>query len=82
MNIDEVMKKGITKIRLTKWANPDAYIELKRLPNGGYGYWTELHDELGKKALGDDEFEKVKIATLTELKEDDWIEYIPTKTGN
>jgi len=76
VNIQEVMKKGLTKIRLNKWANPDAHIELNKTEDGKYTPWTLLHDDWGKIALGEDEFKKIQYMPLWELDgEEEWVEY-------
>lgn len=77
MNLSQVMAKGITKIRKEKWANPDAYIELYK-DTFGYGPWGTLHDEWGRRALGDKEYREIrKILLLTVQGDEDWVEYKP-----
>lgn len=75
MDLKEIQRKGITKIRLEKWINPDAHIVLFR-DERGYGPWTTLVDDWGKKALGEAEFKKVeKMLIWKAVIGDDWVEY-------
>jgi len=74
MHLKEVMERGITKIRKAKWANPDAHIELYK-DKRGYGPWGTLHDEWGKIALGEEEFDKIKKILMIGLDDEDWEEY-------
>jgi hypothetical protein len=78
MNLKEVKAKGITKIRLAKWANPDAYIELCKLPNGKYGPWTTLHDSWGERVFTKEEYDGIKKTLIWQIGDnEDWQEYIP-----
>jgi len=75
MNLKEIQEKGITKIRLEKWANPDAYIELHK-DEKGYGPWTTLHDSWGEVAMTKEEFDGIKKMLIWDaVTGDDWVEY-------
>ena len=74
MHLKEIMAKDITKIRKSKWADPNAYIELYK-GELGYGPWGTLHDNLGEIALGKEEFKKVRKILMLGLNDEDWEEY-------
>jgi len=77
MNLQEIQAQGITKVRLEKWANPDAYIELYR-DEKGYGPWTTLYDEWGRHAFTEEEFRKLsKMLIWDAVTGEDWVEYKP-----
>jgi len=74
VNIQEIQQKGIIKIRLNKWVNPDAHIELYK-DGKGYGPWATLHDDWGKRAFTEEEYNKLKKVLIWELEGEDWDEY-------
>ena len=73
MTIKEIMGKGITKIRLPVWVNPNAHLKLDKFEDGTYGPWAHLFDEWGQRALG------LEIGSqevlIYELKETNWEEF-------
>jgi len=83
VNIKEIQQKGITKIRLNKWANPDAHITLYKTDDGHYGPWATLSSVwlrahafgCDKRAFTEEEYNKLKKVLIWELEGEDWIEY-------
>lgn len=52
MTISEALDKGIKRLRLPVWENPEAYIRLT-LCDGGRTVWTSLYSRREQIAIGE-----------------------------
>jgi hypothetical protein len=80
MKIKEAMEKGLTKLRLPHWANPDAHIELYK-DERGYGPWATLVDSWGERAFTKEEYDKLKKILIVFDTDDRWVPYESTQTS-
>jgi hypothetical protein len=71
MTIDEALSRGIKRIKLSVWSNPNAYLRISSL-------WRTLFDDIGQRALGipvgSQSFLKFKMGNGN-----DWEEYFGEK---
>lgn len=73
VTITEAMSNGVLRVRLNQWANPNAYLLLPLLPDGGHGPWTELYDPPSQGVLGiRPGSQRILSFTMTNS---DWVEY-------
>lgn len=71
ISINEAMRRGLTKLRLDKWSNPQDHIELQKLDAGNYGPWVKLWSPTAA-VCGYPNPQKLIITMLGDLDDPSW----------
>lgn len=45
MTLKQALRQRVPRIRMERWANPNAYLRLPLLSDGMHGAWAELYDD-------------------------------------
>ena len=53
MTLAEAAKAEIARVRLTQWANADAYLKIDLFPGGMCGPWAHLYERKTQEAIGE-----------------------------
>lgn len=78
MTIHDAIERGISKLRLAQWVNPQAHIEFDIVQTGdkvGHGPWVRLHDSCSHAALKMTDPQTYLWTYLIGDDKEDWQEY-------
>ena len=67
ISIQEATKQGIKRLRDPRWVNPEAYIRIGIIENGGrrfHGPWGSLYDRKTQEVIGEPTPQKFLLMQL------------------
>lgn len=79
MTLNEAIERGISKLRLAHWANPQAHIEFDVIHADGkawHGPWVRLYDSSSHAALRVPDPQEYLWHYLLGGDKEDWQEYV------
>ena len=71
VSITEAAKRGIVKLRLDRWANPEDHIKINASPDGTLGPWVRLYSP-ANEILGQANPQEFLIWHIGDLNEAVW----------
>lgn len=81
VSINEAAKRGIAKLRLDRWANPEDHIKIDVGSDGTLGPWVRLYSP-ANEILGQRNPQELLIWLIGDLNEAVWRPYSPKESND